>query len=376
MTAIAEIRQTRAPRLSAVELMSLDQALALGEAPWESLRAQRRNTSAFASWAWHGAWAASAPDEERANAFAIATFGADGTIQSMLPLATRQISFRRTTATALTWAIGDFGCPDHLDALTAPGVALDDVAAMLDTLEWDVIQLDGLSDQAIGARMLQAALEAKGITTVIRTLWPCPYIELPRTWAAYLDSRSTARRDVIARRERTLAKRGRMAVTFYGADSLDEGWTHLTRLHDRRWDGDGVFDARLRALHRQFARTLAASDRAWLSTIDFDGEPISAWYGFADEGTLHFYQAGRSPDWNKFSVGGVHIGMMIHRAIARGLERFDFLRGDEPYKAEWTSSHRFTYQLLAFRRSTRGRILRFADRLSDARARLGRRSST
>lgn len=356
-----------------LSVMPLAKALALGEARWEHLRSRTGWTSPFASWAWHHAWNASAPQEDREAAVVITISDDDQQLRAALPLAARQVTFRRAPATALMWAVGDVGCPDHLDVLATPRTALDGVVAALEAMEWDMLQLDGLVGDAAGARQLQAALEARGIATTLRPQWPCPYIQLPRSWDEYLQTRSPARRDVITRRERILARRGRMAVTFYGPDTLERGWSHLMRLHDARWRGEGAFDGQLDALHRQFAASLAPSGRTWLSTIDVDGEPISAWYGFADHDTLHFYQAGRSPAWNKFSVGAVHVGLMIQRAIALGLRRLDFLRGDEPYKAEWTSMQRWTYQLIGYRRSARGRMLRLAEQAGTIRDRFSRR---
>ncbi len=351
------------------EVLSLSDSLRLGEECWESLRSQRREASTFSGWSWHDAWSATAPDDDRARAFAVAAFGDDGALDALLPLTTRQVTFRRTAATALTWAVGDFGCPDHLDVLVANSEAANDVAGVLSSIDWDIIQLDGITEGAAGVKLLQTALEARGVVTMLRPSWPCPFIALPRTWDAYLANRSPARRHAILRRERVLARRGTMAVTLYEGDAIDEGWQHLLALHAHRWQGDGAFDPRLDAMHRHFARSLSRSGDTWLSTIDIDGAPISAWYGFVDRESLHFYQAGRSPDWSRFSVGGVHVGLMIQRAIARGLERFDFLRGDEAYKDEWTSARRWTYQLIAFRPSARGRLLRFADRVGAARER-------
>ncbi len=351
------------------EVLSLSDSLQLGEERWESLRTQRREASTFSGWNWHDAWSATAPADDRARAFAVAAFGARGMLDGLLPLTARQVTFRRTAATALTWAIGDFGCPDHLDVLLSNSQAANDVAGVLSSIDWDIIQLDGIAENATGVKLLQTALEARGVVTMLRPIWPCPYIALPRSWDAYLASRSPARRHAILRRERVLARHGTMAVTFYDGSAIDEGWQHLLHLHAYRWRGDGAFDSRLDALHQHFARSLSRSGETWLSTIDIDGVPISAWYGFVDRESLHFYQAGRSPDWSRFSVGGVLGVMMIQRALARGLERFDFLRGDEAYKDEWASARRWTYQLIAFRPSARGRLLRFADRVGAARER-------
>ena len=85
---------------------------------------------------------------------------------------------------------------------------------------------------------------------------------------------------------------------------------------------------------------------------------------------MYFYQSGRDPRWEDQSLGVVLMATMIRRAIERGYRWFDFLRGDEAYKLQWTASQRVTGQLVAFRPSWRGRWLRALDLAGRLRARL------
>src|SRR5204863_193458 len=90
--------------------------------------------------------------------------------------------------------------------------------------------------------------------------------------------------------------------------------------------GGGTFsDPRVERLHRTFAAELSRQGRLWLTTLDLDGTPAAAWYGFADRDTVYFYQSGRDPRWEEKSVGVALMVKMIRRAIERGYRRFDFL---------------------------------------------------
>jgi len=40
---------------------------------------------------------------------------------------------------------------------------------------------------------------------------------------------------------------------------------------------------------------MAEQQRLWLTTLDLDGRPVAAWYGFASGDTVYFYQGGRDP---------------------------------------------------------------------------------
>ncbi|MGH7607261.1 MAG: GNAT family N-acetyltransferase [Gemmatimonadales bacterium] len=57
------------------------------------------------------------------------------------------------------------------------------------------------------------------------------------------------------------------------------------------------------------------------------------------------------------------MGLMIRRAIERGFRSLDLLRGDEPYKMEWTQTARRCSEIAVFRDGWRGATLRGLDRI-------------
>ena len=346
-----------------VSRVSLAEAIALGPAAWDVVLSSGPR-SPFMSWEWHRAWAESAPLAETAESTALLLRDVDGSLRALLPLRRERLRFRRVPVQALTWAIGDIGCPDELDVAALPDAAVSDLAAALDAMPWQVLILNNLAEAAPNAAQLATALAERGHVVRRRPLWICPRLELPASWDAYLASLSAHRRQFVRRNERGLSRDHAVALADYGSDRLDEGWSHLMRLHEQRWNdaGGGAFrDPRAQQLHRRFARELASRGRLWLSTLDVDGRPAAAWYGFVCDDTVYFYQGGRDPTWERESVGLVLLGMMIRRAIDRGYRAFSFLRGDDPYKKYWTSSRRQTHELVVFRTGWRGRWLRALD---------------
>jgi CelD/BcsL family acetyltransferase involved in cellulose biosynthesis len=323
------------------------------------------------SWAWHRAWAAAVPAPVVAASETLVLRGADGAIEAMLPVGYRRISFHRVPVMALTWAVGDLGCPDHLDV---PAAAAADVAALapvLEELPWQVLILSNLAPHAVAAHRLSEAIAARGYAVRRRPLWGCPYLELGDDWERYLATLTPTRRQTLRRKERSLRRHHRVEITDYERDRFDDGWRHLVALHERRWNGAGAFRApHLEQLHRCFATALAARRQLWLATLDIDGEPVAAWYGFTWCDTVYFYQSGRDPRWDRESVGLVLMGAMIRRAIERGYRRFDFLRGEDAYKRQWTEAQRVTEELTIFRPGWRGRCLRALDRAAALRARV------
>jgi hypothetical protein len=328
------------------------------------------SSSPFMRWAWHDAWAASASPEELRASFAILLGDSDAPT-GVLPLALRTVSFRRTRVTALTWAIGSVGCPDHLDLPIPLDAPLEAVIPTLDALPWDLIALGGVAAQAPNVSRLAELFARRGFTVRRTPLDTCPWIELPDSWDTYLAGLSSSRRQAIRRRERKLGREHTLIVTDYAPDRMDEGWRHLRSLHSARWGGPGALgNPQLDRLLRHFADGLAARGELWLTTLDLDAEPVAAWLGFTSGDTVYFYQSGRDPARESESVGGVLMAAMIRRAIERGYRRFDLLRGDDAYKKDWGAVQRTIDEVLVFRPGWRSAWLRALDHVGRMRARL------
>ncbi|MDZ7615781.1 MAG: GNAT family N-acetyltransferase, partial [Patescibacteria group bacterium] len=69
--------------------------------------------------------------------------------------------------------------------------------------------------------------------------------------------------------------------------------------------------------------------------LEAEGKPLAAEYQLAGAGTLYVYQAGLDPDRLDWEPGHLATARVLQRAIAEGCRRVDFLRGNEPYKAQW-----------------------------------------
>jgi CelD/BcsL family acetyltransferase involved in cellulose biosynthesis len=298
-------------------------------------------------------------------------WGAGGAMEALFPFGYRRVPYHRIPVDALTWAIGDLACPDHLDIPATADAGVEGLVSALERLRWELLVLSNLASNAAMVRRLCDEFAARGYALHRRALWGCPYIDLPGDWDSYLASLSPTRRQTLRRKERSLGRRYAMTITDYDGERFDEGWRCLVTLHERRWNGQGALHLpREGRLHRSFAASLAARRELWLTTLDVDGAAAAAWYGFASRDTVYFYQSGRDPRWERESLGLVLMGAMIRRAIERGYRRFDFLRGEDAYKGHWTQAGRSTEEITVFRPGWRGRSLRVLDAAARLRARL------
>lgn len=331
------------PSSPPTSLISLDDALAMGQDAWNGMA----GASPFASWEWTMAWRTAAPPARRSLAVAVTRPGI------LLPL-------RKSTGPRGRWhsLVTDLGCPDHLDVLG--GGELDGLLNGAFEAGATSVALEGLADQGRLRRELLPALDRDGGRFRLKVQDYCPMVALAESWHAYLQRLSTERRQWIRRKERRALAAG---VTFvdHGASDFDAGFDALVALHACRWSDGGVFsDPRLVSLVRDASRRLFERDATWLTTAWLAGQPIGAWLGFGLGDTVSFYQSGRDLRQSSLSIGAVLMGRMIRLAHERGFRNFDFLRGSEAYKAGWGATPEPIWYLEVYSDGVRGRALQAA----------------
>src|SRR5207244_453594 len=80
--------------------------------------------------------------------------------------------------------------------------------------------------------------------------------------------------------------------------------------------------------------------RLRLHWLELDGRPVAAEYHIAGEDIVYAYQSGIEPEVLHEEPGHLAAIATLQLAIAQGYRAFDFLRGDEPYKAHWRAQPR------------------------------------
>ena len=73
---------------------------------------------------------------------------------------------------------------------------------------------------------------------------------------------------------------------------------------------------------------------------------VLAAVGFDDGVTCLFYNAGMDPDARDLSPGVTGTAAYLRDRLEAGRRRFDFLRGNEPYKYEWGAVDEPIHRLL------------------------------
>jgi CelD/BcsL family acetyltransferase involved in cellulose biosynthesis len=209
---------------------------------------------------------------------------------------------------------------------------------------WDVIDLRRLRCGDPAADELAVAfgahLASDGWTVVREREEVCPILDLQPglDYEGYLGTLGKKERHEVRRKVRRAEAAGdlRLERSMDPIGDLDE----FVDLHQKRWGAEGLFPetrggAQSRAFFRGLFEHCGPDGLIALHFLTVAGRRIAAGIWFDDGETLYFYNAGVDPEARELSPGVVLVARSIEMALKAGRSRFDFLRGDEPYKYEW-----------------------------------------
>ena len=363
---------------------------AIDPAAWDALATATPWATPFARWAVHRAWwDAYGTNAHEQTLIVVDPSGPDpDALVAIVPLMHRHEvepddAILRTrlrgdqhlplTQVAPTAKAVFFGASYHADYATVlarpadlPAVAraVADALAMPSEVDdpghpdaWDVVDLrrlrcgdpaaDALAD-AFGART------ADGWTVVREREEVCPVVtfEPGAGFDEYLGTLGKKERHEVRRKLRRAEAAGevRLEQSTDPASDLDA----FVDLHQRRWGARGLFPdtpggEQSRTWFRRLFELLGGDGTVQLHFLVVAGRRIAAAVWLDDGDAWYLYNAGVDPDARDLSPGVLMNAKAVEAAIAAGRRRFDFLRGDEPYKHEWGAVDEPIQRLLVVR---------------------------
>lgn len=169
-----------------------------------------------------------------------------------------------------------------------------------------------------------------------------PFVKLDAyaDFDAYLRSRPKSLRGDARRQIRRLSETGEVAYQVHDHESLSDvlNWIpDLERERQAKYPG-----ARLPAGYlAHLAASMSSNGPVHCSSITLNGKSISWHIGFCWQGVMYWYVPIYDAAFSAWSPGKIHLYFAIEDAFRTGVHTFDFLRGQETYKAGWTDSEEF-----------------------------------
>jgi len=317
----------------------------------------------FRQWAWLAPWWRTYGEESgiagpKRALFVLAVRDLAGELVGLAPWYVQQTAAQ---GRVLRFLGGGEVCSDYLSILCRPDgeeAVAEALAAWLTEVpadpadgpglesdRWDLLELSGVDAEDRAVARLADHLQARGNSVHRRPGPNCWRIALPSTWDAFLAALSKEHRKQLRRAERKLLATGRAALrTVERLEDLAAAQELLVALHQQRHTARGnagcFASRRFCEFHRRAMPELLRSGALHLHSVELDGRPVAVEYQLGGGGVMYAYQAGVSPDHLEHSPGHLAHMITLRWAIEHGYRAFDFLRGDEPYKAHWRAAPR------------------------------------
>jgi CelD/BcsL family acetyltransferase involved in cellulose biosynthesis len=311
-----------------IERFSDWDALGIGEAGWNRLVERCRTPVPFATWQFQTAWFrvfATGP------LHLLAAQDGAGEWAGILPL----YEIPTPDGPVLRF-VGGTDIADYLDLIAVAGREEEVWKAMLPALgdlAWRTVDLRPVPAASATPELLGSLAASAGFACRVDVEERCPVIDLPETWDGYLASLSGKDRHELRRKiRRAEAGRPRIEVA-RTPEAMDALMDSFVALHRQSKVGKARFmNESMEAFFRSLGRALVGAGLAALWMLWLEDRPAAALFCLEQAGSVSLYNSGFDPEARAMSPGVVLIAHTIEDAITRGFRRYDFLRGEEPYK--------------------------------------------
>jgi len=242
-------------------------------------------------------------------------------------------------------------CTDYLDIFCASGyceIVGEQLTGWLQSSEFgrrygrlDLVELEGHRPSAPGVAGLASHLERGGWSSEIAALENCWVVPLTDAWDDYLTGLSARSR----KRARTAMKHRASGQIEYQVwrepESIEQVWPKFIELHQKRRRDKGeagcFHNQNFEKFIEQAVSQLAVDGRASLVGVLHGGQPIALGLVLHGSNCNFLYQTGMDGNYIKLEPGHLLNALTLQECWLSGIRRFDFLRGDEPYKARWAA---------------------------------------
>jgi CelD/BcsL family acetyltransferase involved in cellulose biosynthesis len=224
------------------------------------------------------------------------------------------------------------------------------------TVRWDLCDLHEQTTASPLLQCLESGLRSAGFLVSLARDSDCPYLRLQGAWQEFLAGKSQKFRKNLKASGRKLRQLGEWQYRTYDTppEVLEQLEAYRT-IEARSWkDAAGVGVSRSDeyfAFYRDLAATFAQQRGFVVRMMTVDGRALAGTFGIVFDGVYYSLQIAHDREVDRCSPGTYLEALEIEECFQRGYREYEFLGGFLTNKSRWTTTHRHTTNLRAFRRS-------------------------
>ncbi len=305
------------------------------EAAWNDVLPASATDSIFLTPRWQRLWWKHFGEGAEPLVFALEH---DGTTVGIAPMYLRDGELSLMGSTEVC-DYGDFVLPaEHCTG------GLSALFAHLEPLPWSTLVLHSVPGESPTLDFLRALDSRYQVDIAQEDV--APQLELGGDWEVYLSGLSKKDRHELRRKFRRLDAAGDVKfVTCTDHGALPSDVTDFLKLHRESRDDKAAFMTdHMEAFFRETVTEFLGDGTARLSFLEVNGNRAAAILAFDYRNDRLLYNSGFDQAFGYLSVGLLLKALSLREAIEGGKRRYDFLRGNEPYKYDLGAVDRPIYQ--------------------------------
>jgi CelD/BcsL family acetyltransferase involved in cellulose biosynthesis len=336
-----------------IRVVTSEEEFAGLQSAWRELYDSNRNHSPFQSWEWNHTWWKHHGAPGRLRLLLVQEEG------GLIGIAPFQLvaRFRGWPLTHLAFIAHKRS--DYLDFLVRPGKEAVFFQQLFAGLQesgagWCLIDLRDVPGASTNLPHIVREASRVFPSLSLEAGENCVTVPLTPTWEEFLATLGKKARRNAGYYRRYLESHFRVSFVIpKSADEFRKCFDDFVDIYRSRWrdvQGATYFEQpKATAFEREICR-LGANDGWYRLYILYAGDvPVAGYVGYVRNNKYYAGLTGHRPDFHKYSVGTVLIGMTIADCIANGWSELDFMRGEDAYKFQWNGVKKPNYQVRVFR---------------------------
>lgn len=226
---------------------------------------------------------------------------------------------------------------DYLDFAIAPGEENDFFEVLLDDLRKkgiNKLDLRPLHPDSTVLKHLLPIARKRGYDVNCSTVDVCLELDLPNTWDEYLATLNGKQRHEVRRKLRRLwdTENAEFRCIEVDREREDRLGVFLKLFALSRSEKADFMAPKMESFFRSLTRAMADIGLLRFGVLQVKGIPAAMTMGFDYDDSHYLYNSAYDPQFSHLSVGLLSKVLCLKESIQRGMKRWNFLKGGEPYK--------------------------------------------
>lgn len=324
----------------AIQILDSPEKFSAYRKRWDGLLSESSANTIFLTWEWVSAWIDSFIGKGRT--LFILVLSKKNNIMCIAPWYINTVRYGPFHLRSIEYLGSPEASSDYLDVITKPGKEKEAARQIYDYLtnvipdRWDSLHFRDIpANSAFHDNFINEFQQDGKYIKVLRGSY-CPAVILPETKDQFVASLRPHRRRQYNRHWRKISSQCDIKYEIARDVGTNGMLGEFVSFYEKQW-------GKTSESHTTFLLNLMRRTRSrkWIEVeyIRHKDGYIAAILHMTYNGTKYSYLTAVDKSFNRqVSAGNILVCLAIQDAIERKLERYDFLRGSEPYKFHWANS--------------------------------------